>query len=282
MPRIPRLKGEHCTYHVIQRGNERKNIFLDDRDKQRFLDTLASIKDKFNCKFYAYCLMNNHVHLVVDTNGSDISQIMKSLNVSYVLYFNRKYDRCGHLFQDRFKSEVIDNDQYLLEVTRYIHLNPVKANIVKNAAQYPWSSYLVYIGKEGYAPKMVDTSLVLKYFSDDYAKACKNYLEYVQRKTDAETEKGQCLAILDFPDVENEAIREPADNARVMSLIEAVASQYNTSVSDLIGKRTPHTAARNDAIKQIKRSCNLGMRDIGMLFGGLSESSVSKILKESQ
>ncbi|MEW6698188.1 MAG: REP-associated tyrosine transposase [Bacillota bacterium] len=282
MPRIPRLKGEHCTYHVIQRGNERKNIFLDDRDKQKFLDTLASIKDKFNCKFYAYCLMNNHVHLVVDTNGSDISQIMKSLNVSYVLYFNRKYDRCGHLFQDRFKSEVIDNDQYLLEVTRYIHLNPVKANMVKNAAQYPWSSYLVYTGKEGYAPNIVDTSLVLKYFSDDYTKACKKYLEYVQRNTDSETEEGQCLAILDFPDVENEAMREPADNARVMSLIEAVASQYNTSVSDLIGKRTPHTAARNDAIKQIKRSCNLGMRDIGMLFGGLSESSVSKILKESQ
>ncbi|MEW6065882.1 transposase IS200 [Desulforamulus profundi] len=280
MPRIPRLKkGEYCTYHVIQRGNERKNIFLDDRDKQRFLDTLASIKDRFNCKFYAYCLMNNHVHLVVDTNGSDISQIMKSLNVSYVMYFNRKYERCGHLFQDRFKSEVIDNDQYLLEVTRYIHLNPVQANMVKDAAHYPWSSYAVYTGGEDQLQNLVDTSLVLKYFSDHYAKACRKYIEYVQRGTEAENDGEQRPAILDFPDAEDEAIREPASNLGPMSLIEAIADEYSLQVSDLTSKRTPHTAARNDAIKQIKRRCNLGLRDIGTLFGGLSESAVSKILK---
>ncbi|WP_338011674.1 transposase [Desulforamulus putei] len=254
-------------------------MFLDDRDKQRFLDTLAGIKDKFNCKFYAYCLMNNHVHLVVDTNGSDISQIMKSLNVSYVMYFNRKYERCGHLFQDRFRSEVIDNDRYLLEVTRYIHLNPVRAKMVKDAAHYPWSSYSVYIGRDGNPRNLVDTSLVLKYFSDDDAKACRKYMEYVQRGTDGEPAGEQCPAILDFPDAEDETTKEPVNNLQVMSLIEAVANQYNVRASDLISKRTPHAEARNEAIKQVKRSFNFGMRDIGILFGGLSESSVSKILK---
>ena len=276
VPRIARIKkGEYCTYHVIQRGNERKNIFLDDKDKVKFLDTLARTKGKFNCKVYAYCLMNNHVHLVIDTNGSDISQLMKSLNVSYVMYFNRKYERCGHLFQDRFKSEIIDNDQYLLEVSRYIHLNPVRAKIVKNAADYPWSSYLSYIGRDDNNP-LADTSLILHCFSDKEHVAVKKYLTYMNRSEERKDEAVNSF-VLDFPDTENEGVETRGGN--VLEILDTIATENSLTVADLISKRTPHLSVRNAAIKLVKGKCNLGMREIGSLFGGLSESAVSKIIK---
>ena len=131
MPRVQRVKGEFSTYHVVQRGNEKKKIFRDDEDKAKFLETLAKAREKYNFLLYAYCLMDNHIHLLVNDNGNDISKLMKSINVSYVSYFNRAYQRCGHLFQDRFKSELVKDDRYLLEVSRYIHNNPVKAKMVE-------------------------------------------------------------------------------------------------------------------------------------------------------
>ena len=123
MPRQRRKKGEYNTYHVIQRGNERKNIFLFDEDRERFIETLLRMKEKYNFLVYTYCLMDNHYHLIIYDNGNDISQLMKSINTSYAIYFNRVYKRCGHLFQDRFRSELIEDDNYLLEVSRYIHNN---------------------------------------------------------------------------------------------------------------------------------------------------------------
>lgn len=120
--------------------------------------------------------MDNHVHIIIDVNQNDISQIMKSINVSYVLYFNRKYERVGHLFQDRFKSELVEDDCYLLELSRYIHRNPVKANMVKTPGDYHWSSYNIYIGKVKDRYLLVDTSLVLDCLSRDRITAIKEYM----------------------------------------------------------------------------------------------------------
>ena len=99
MPRCARKKGEYEMYHVMQRGNEKKSIFYDDEDRKRYLEILQKNQEKYESKIYAYCLMDNHVNLLIATNGSDISQVMKSINVSYVMYINRKHVRCGHLFQ---------------------------------------------------------------------------------------------------------------------------------------------------------------------------------------
>jgi REP element-mobilizing transposase RayT len=100
MPRYARVKrGEYCTYHIIQRGNERRAIFRGDSDKERFLETLVRMKEKYAYKVYYYCLMDNHMHLIINTNGSDISQIMKSINVSHSIYFNKAHRRCGHSFR---------------------------------------------------------------------------------------------------------------------------------------------------------------------------------------
>ena len=118
------------------RGNERKKIFLDDYDRQRFLDTLLKKKAQTELAVYAYCLMDNHIHLVLSDEQNEISTIMKGIATSYAMFFNSKYNRVGHVFQDRFRSETVGDERYLLSVIRYVHNNPVKAGIVEEADQY--------------------------------------------------------------------------------------------------------------------------------------------------
>lgn len=113
------------------------------RDRLRFLEIVKRNQAKYGFAVYAFCLMTNHLHLLLASHGADISQVMKSINISYVIYFNRKYRCCGHLFQDRFKIELVDSNEYVMEVSRYIHLNPMRAGMVSNDRihNYPWSSY---------------------------------------------------------------------------------------------------------------------------------------------
>ena len=139
MPRGSRQYSESGYYHIIVRGVNRQDIFLDDEDRERFLDTLKRFINEMGIGLIAYCLMDNHVHLLMNT-GEQIGMFMKKIASSYVYYFNRKYDRIGHLFQDRYKSEAVDTDEYLLVVARYILQNPQKAGICK-ADKYQWSSW---------------------------------------------------------------------------------------------------------------------------------------------
>lgn len=181
MPRRAREKCEHSIYHIMVKGNNKQDIFLDEDDKVEYLKRVKRYKEKYKAKIYAYCLMSNHVHLLVYDNGQDISKIMQSLNLSYVIYFNKKHDRSGHLFQDRFKSVMVKKDAYFVEVSKYIHLNPVKAYMAKTAEQYKWSSSSIYSGKyEKY--EIIDNTRILAYFSADYKESIKLYAEYMYNK----------------------------------------------------------------------------------------------------
>ena len=139
MPRQARKKSESGIYHVILRGVNRQDIFYADSDKSRFVSTLSRFSKETGVEFIAYCLMSNHVHLLI-RSGEQTDLLIKKIASSYVYYFNRKYRRVGHLFQDRFRSEAVDTDAYLLTVTRYILLNPQKAGI-SVPENYPWSSW---------------------------------------------------------------------------------------------------------------------------------------------
>jgi putative transposase len=132
IPREARKKSVSGVYHIILRGANKQEIFHDDEDRIKFLDTLRKYKHQSEMKIYAWCLMSNHVHLLLREGTESISVTMKRIGVSYALYYNYKYLTTGHLFQDRFKSENVESTDYLLTVTRYIHQNPVKANIVTN------------------------------------------------------------------------------------------------------------------------------------------------------
>ena len=129
MPRKARAKSKTGIYHIILRGINRQKIFNDNEDKKRLLETLLRYKEKSKYQIYAYCLMDNHIHLLLKEGEEPLAQIMRRIGGSYVYWYNHKYERVGNLFQDRFKSEVVEDDTYFLTVLRYIHQNPAKAGI---------------------------------------------------------------------------------------------------------------------------------------------------------
>jgi REP element-mobilizing transposase RayT len=145
MARPLRVEYPGAFYHVINRGNSLEKIFTSTRDYEKFLQYLEKAAERFALIIHTYCLMDNHYHLLIETPEPNLSMTMQWLNVSYATYFNRKQDRSGHLFQGRFKAILIDADAYLKHLSRYIHLNPVRAGIINTPRQYHWSSYPSFI-----------------------------------------------------------------------------------------------------------------------------------------
>ena len=144
-----RIEYPGAWYHVMNRGLEKKPIFLCNKHKQYFLSLLAQISDNFKVEVHAYCLMENHYHLLMHTPFANLSRAMQYLNGVYAQRFNVVQDRCGPLFQGRYKAILVDSDEYLLTVSRYIHLNPVDANIVYRPEHFRWSSYRAYLLDSG-------------------------------------------------------------------------------------------------------------------------------------
>ncbi len=140
MSRQPRKPSATGIYHVMLRGVNRQSIFEEPADYERFLETLLEVKLISGFKLFAYCLMTNHVHLLMKEENEPLSQIFRRIGVRYAAWFNQKYDRCGHLFQDRFKSEPVESDAYFITVLVYIHQNPVKAGLCTFSSGYKWSS----------------------------------------------------------------------------------------------------------------------------------------------
>lgn len=141
MPRQARKKSSTNIYHIMLRGINRQEIFLDDRDRRHFIKYVKQVKKESPFILYAYCLMKNHVHLLIKESEVPIETVIKRIAIKYAIYFNGRYERCGHVFQDRFKSENVEDDRYFQTVYRYILRNPVKAGICADPGDYRWSSY---------------------------------------------------------------------------------------------------------------------------------------------
>lgn len=184
MPRNARQKSSSGIYHIMLRGANRKIIFHDDKDSIRFLDILEKYKVKSEIELYAWCLMGNHVHLLLKEGIEDLAVTMKRIGVSYAWYYNKKYKVVGHLFQDRYKSENVESDEYLLAVIRYIHQNPVQSGIVKRPKDWKWSSCKSYYSNGGYHPFLVDKDMVLDIFSEDRLKAIKRFREFNEQSSE--------------------------------------------------------------------------------------------------
>jgi len=162
MPRLARQLSNSGVYHIIIRGINQQIIFEDEEDNTRLLETIKAYMEKSGYKIFAYCLMGNHFHILIKTEKDDLDIIIKRIAGSYVYWYNWKYNRRGHLFQDRFKSEPVENDEYLLTVLRYIHQNPMKAGLCTKLEDYKYSSYSDYIDGKS---EIVDTSFVLSIVS---------------------------------------------------------------------------------------------------------------------
>ncbi|MFD2044691.1 transposase [Ornithinibacillus salinisoli] len=184
MPRKLREKSGSGIYHVMMRGVNRQNIFEDDRDRFRFIETIKRYKGRCNFNIFSYCLMNNHVHLLMKENEESVSKIIQRMSTSYVYWYNNKYERSGHLFEGRFKSEPVDSLTYFLTVIRYIHQNPVKAGLAKDVLASKWTSANDYFTPNTF----IDTEFLLNQLSLDRKQAIHYYTEYMQATND-----DQCL-----------------------------------------------------------------------------------------
>jgi REP element-mobilizing transposase RayT len=199
MPRRPRVDVEGALYHVIARGVERRAIFRDDRDRSRFVERLSALVGEESVELFAYVLLDNHFHLVLRRHQTALGQFMRRLLTGYTVTFNRRHRRVGHLFQNRYKSVLCKEDSYLLQLVRYVHLNPVRARIVTDPADYRWSSHGEYLRRR--AATWLSTAEVLeqlggraayrRFIADGHGEGKRPDLCGVAIKADAEEAEGQ-------------------------------------------------------------------------------------------
>ena len=289
MARPYRLEAEGCLYHITNRDNDRRNIFSKKEDYSRFLHYLSRTKERYNFYLYAYVLMSNHYHLLLETPDANLSKIMHYLNSSYTTFFNIKNKRSGHLFQGRYKSLVVEKDAYLLELTRYIHLNPVRAKMVEQPENYPWSSYHEYITNKRKNVGLIDKGKLKAYMDitpKDYRQFVTNKLGKEEslfenvyggmilggvkfiKETLAEL-KGQVESV----DVSNR--RELQIGPGIDEIVEAVAQDYKLDKEAIYRKSRKLSKKRQIALYLVKRLTRKTNIEIGKSFG-ISYSAVSK------
>ena len=291
MARPYRLQGEGCLYHITSRGDDRKKIFLDQTDYRKFLEYLKTAKEKFKFYLYCYCLMGNHYHLLLETIQPNISNIMQYINTSYTTYYNIKRKRCGHLFQGRYKSILVEADAYFLELTRYIHLNPVKAKVVTVPEEYLWSSCKEYLSKKG--DGLIDRDRIAKYLDMQAV----DYRNFILQGIGAESNPfknvyaGFLLGRADFIKDKLKSLKEQVEGKEFSykkelsvhlneaDIIEAVAKHYHKSSNELIQMKIRPATEKKIAVYLLKRLTALTNNQIGRIFG-ISFSAASKAAKD--
>ncbi len=234
MARKPRIEYDGAFYHVITRGNQKQKIFKAPPDCQKYLKVLAAYKQRYHYRLYAYVLMNNHVHLLIETKDIPLSKTLQGINQSYTMYFNRKYRTVGHLFQGRYKAILCDRERYLLALLKYIHYNPLRARIEEALGEYPWSSYRSYLAKPEEAG-LVDTGQVLRMFSENKSRARKHYQAFMN--DGATVKKEDVYATIDQRVLGDERF------------IEDVAERYEGDIKKERKKREYGLARIADAIE---------------------------------
>ncbi|NCA81447.1 MAG: hypothetical protein EOM72_01695 [Opitutae bacterium] len=305
MPRPPRLEYEGAVYHLTSRGNGRQTIYREDADWQHFLDQLQDNLETFDVVLHAFVLMTNHYHLLVRTRRANLSRFVQRLNTSYALYYRYKHDHPGHVFQGRYTAKLVDGDTYLLRLTRYIHLNPVKTteaahlNLKKRIAQlssYRWSSYPGYVSSARVLP-WVEYS-ILKARGKSWSEARQRYRRYAESMVMNIDESLQLAmaansyALGDEPFVQSvegefKTRRKGTDIDRDLALPRGgmELGDIDLRVAAAYGIPREHLRLHGHAAKEAKmaaveiavRVSGLTQREIGQHYGGISSSAVAMI-----
>ena len=267
---------------------------MEDADRRKFLRILEDYHDRYGILIHCYVLMDNHYHLVVETPQANLIKLMHGINSGYTGFFNRKHAHVGHLFQGRYRGILVDKDAYLLELSRYVHLNPVRANVVDKPEQYAWSSYYSYIAKSKEIP-WLEYNWILSQFGLDRKTSRKRYREFVNKAVEESTESplrelyGQVIlgtaefiektkGLLKGKEVSQEIVdhNRLREHVQPEDILAAVAAAFNTEIDTLTGKGGGKNTARKVALYLIKRYAGLSNQEIGTLFGGMHYSAVTK------
>ena len=293
MSRPLRIEYPGAFYHVTSRGNERKMVFQSTRDRERYLTYLESAHDRYGAIIHVYCLMGNHYHLLLETPRGNLSNVLHHINGAYTTYFNIKRGRSGHLFQGRFKGILVEKDAYCKELSRYIHLNPVRAGMVKSPSEYPWSSYRCFIGKDK-KPDWLTTELVLGDFGGEGRKGYMRYREYVERRETKELESpfrrviaSTFLGSEEFINwIRTEYLEKRKIDKRNIPAMKKVLTgpsleEIKKAVVKVIGE--DHTLFKKMCIYLSHQHSGMRLDEIGTYFGmkGRAVSQLSRRFKEA-
>ncbi len=278
MARPLRIEFPGAVYHILSRGDRKERIFKDDKDRKTFLEILASVVKRYNFLCHAYCLMDNHYHLLIETPDGNLSQGIKYLNGVYTQKFNRVHNTVGHLFQGRFKSILIEKESYLLELCRYIVLNPVRAGIVNNPWQWKWSSYKATAGMAK-KPEFLTVEWILSQFSQEQKEAQMIYKEFVLSGIEKESPwkdlKGRVILGKDSFIQKIEIYLKKKKKIKEIPRIERFATRPN--LSEILSK-TKDRKQRNEKIYTAHIKYGYTLKEIADYLD-IHYSTVSKIIK---
>ena len=293
MARSLRLSFENAFYHITARGMRKENIFYSDKDKYIFLDKMNETFEKYSFVCHSYCLMDNHYHLFIKTPFANISQGMHYLNTSYANWFKAKYKLVGSLLQGRYRSILVDKDNYALILSAYIHLNPLRAGMVDRLEDYPFSSFLDYIGKRKPFIKRLDVSLILSMLSNKAEQSQKRYGQFVMQNADLKNPleksyKDIALGSEKFIEKIKEKIGEQGRNREISRIkdasllskeriIDVISSQFNVK-KDVVFEKTRGNIYRKLTLYFLKRYSAMPLKDIGELFD-MDYAAVSQAAK---
>ena len=290
MARPLRIEYPGAFYHVTARGNERRRIFYGKGDYEKFRTYLKQAQEKYGYLLHCYVLMTNHYHLLIETPMGNLGSVMHYINSSYTNYINIKRRRSGHLFQGRYKAILIDRDGYLLELSRYIHLNPVRAKLVEKPQDYPYSSYSAYISKE--KTEIVYRDLILGMVSKSKKDAIYMYKDFVDMAIGGELEDplknvygGMILGGTRFiKEALNRIEEENLDKKDIShrralraaygfeEIMDSICIYFDISMDEIVRNKNK----RDIAIYLLKKHTCLTNRQIGEQFGNISYSAVAK------
>lgn len=290
MARPLRIVYPGAFYHVTSRGNERKVVFKSMRDREKFFEYLATATQRYYAVIHSFCLMDNHYHLLIETPSGNLPQIMHHINGAYTIYFNVKRARSGHLFQGRYKAVLVDIDEYAKELSRYIHLNPVRAKMVEVPEAYDWSSYNFYIGEKK-PPEWLYRDFILGYFGSKVSVAQDRYRQFVSSMANKnydnpmkDATSSVLLGSQDFikfvrknflvnqkPDKDLPALRELTSSLSMQDIFYEVEAVFGKD--SVLSKNIKMYLCRNHTAEKLKT--------IGSQFG-IGESAVSHACRKVQ
>ena len=292
MARPLRIEYGGAFYHVTDRGNERREIFQTKKDYERFKRYVIGAQDRYDFLLHGYVLMTNHYHLIIETSKANLNRIMHYINGSYTTYFNRRQGRNGHLFQGRYKAILVDVDRYLLELSRYLHLNPVRAGLVKRPEEYSYSSYRSYITRE--KEEIVHRDRIWGMISGDGRNGVQRYRRFVEEALGRDLESPlkrvyggvilggdkfirDVLRRMEGRDVRRQDIsyrRQLRITKDVEEILHAIGSYFNVTRDVILEDKREF---RNIAIYLSKKYTGLTNREMGSLLGGISYSAITRV-----